>query len=300
MKQYGGRYTRLIACDLDDTLLDSSSRITESTRAILSSALADGTTALTVSTGRQLLSLHAYIRQLEITAVPIIAETGAVLFDPVTYAVVREWLLPEVVIRSVMGVLEERVWGCTVYLVRAEHIEALVRPGEPMTADHEFEGVMKLQQAFPLQEWPAIMKRDRWRKICILGPAPRMRELDGTMRARLGGTAQVERPSEECMDILAAGVNKGSALAALMDLLDLPAGQVMAVGDSPADISMLDVAGVPVAVRNACPEVKERARFIVPSNDEDGAALAVAEFVCGRYHAVLQAPCDGEMKGRSF
>lgn len=287
-----GRYTRLIACDLDETLLDSSSQITQSTRAILSSALADGTTALTISTGRQLMSLHDYIRQLDITAVPIIAETGAVLFDPVSYDAVREWLLPKPAIQAVMRLMEERDWGCTVYFVRGERIETLLRPEDTITADREFATLQEVATPFPLQEWPRVMEMDRWRKICILGPAPRMRELDGTMRARLGDLAQVERPSEECMDILAAGVNKGSALAALMELLDIPTEQVMAIGDSPADVSMLDVAGVPVAVRNACPEVKERARFIAPSNDEDGAALAVAEFVCGRYHATAQALRD--------
>ncbi len=286
------RYTRLVACDLDDTLLDSSSSITEATCVILRSALADGRTALTVSTGRQLLSLHGYIRQLQITEVPIIAETGAVLFDPVSYEAVREWLLPEPVIRAVMGLMEERDWGCTVYLIRGEHVETLVRPGDAVIMDSEFRDTLKLTVPFALKEWPGVMEADRWRKICILGPAPRMRELDGTMRARLGDTAQVERPSEECMDILAAGVNKGSALAALAQLLGVQTDQVMAIGDSPADISMMDVAGVPVAVRNACPEVKKRAQFITLSNDEDGAALAVADFVCGRYHATAQALRD--------
>jgi hypothetical protein len=278
-------YARLVVCDLDGTLLDDSSHLTASTRTMLRSALADGTTALTISTGRQLLSLHGYIRQLGITDVPVIAETGAVLFDPVSYDVVQEQILPRPVIAQVMRLMEEADWKCTVYLIRGERIQGLVHPGDAVTVDCEFSDIPRLPRPLPLDQWPGLVELNRWRKICILGPVPKMKELDVAMRARLGDTAQIERPSEECMDIMAAGVNKGSALAILANLLKVKPEQVMAIGDSPADISMLDIAGVPVAVGGASPEVKARARYIAPSNEEDGAAVAVTEFVCGRYRA---------------
>lgn len=287
------QYARLVACDLDDTLLDNSSHLTASTCAMLRSALADGTTALTISTGRQLLSLHDYIRQLNITDVPIIAETGAVLFDPVSYDVVREWILPHPVIAEVMCLMGEADWKCTVYVIRGEHIQPLVRPGDAVTVDSEFSDIPRLPTPLPLDQWPGLVESGQWRKICILGPAPKMKELDEAMRTRLGETAQIERPSEECMDIMAAGVSKGSALAILADLLKVQPEQVMAIGDSPVDISMLAVAGVPVAMQNARPEVKARARYIAPSNEEDGVAVAVTEFVFGRYHAAAQGSASG-------
>jgi Cof subfamily protein (haloacid dehalogenase superfamily) len=284
------QYTRLVACDLDATLLDNSSHLTASTCAMLRLALADGTTALTISTGRQLLSLHDYIRQLNITGVPIIAETGAVLFDPVSYDVVREWILPHPVIAEIMRLMGEHDWKCTAYFIRGEHVQSLVRPGDEVTVDIEYKDIPGLPTPLPLDRWPGLVESNRWRKICILGPRSNMKELDKVMRARLGETAQIERPSEECMDIMAAGVSKGSALTILADLLKVQPEQVMAIGDSPVDISMFAVAGVPVAMRDASPEVKARARYIAPSNEEDGVAVAVTEFVCGRYHATARDP----------
>ena len=53
----------------------------------------------------------------------------------------------------------------------------------------------------------------------------------------------------------------------------------MAVGDSPNDMAMLSVAGMPVAVGNAKPEVKEIAKYVAPSNNDDGVADAVNRFV---------------------
>ena len=292
------RYTRLVACDLDNTLLNNSSNLTASTCATLRSALADGTTALTISTGRQLLSLHGYIRQLGLTDVPIIAETGAVLFDPVSYDIIREWVLPHSVIADVMHLMLEHDWGCTVYFIRGERVESLVPPGDAVTADMEYDGIPGLPAPLPLGEWLSVMELEQWRKICILGPAPKMKELDDAMHARLGETARIERPSEECMDIMAAGVSKGLALAIVSSFLGVQPERVMAIGDSPIDISMLAVAGVPVAVQNAWPEVKERARYIAPSNEEDGVAVAVTEFVCGRYHAAARNSASGDGTNR--
>ncbi|MHB8106153.1 MAG: Cof-type HAD-IIB family hydrolase [Candidatus Cryosericum sp.] len=292
------RYTRLVACDLDNTLLDNSSNLTASTCAMLRSALADGTTALTISTGRQLLSLHGYIRQLGLTDVPIIAETGAVLFDPVSYDIIREWVLPHSVIADVMHLLGQHDWGCTAYFIRGERVQALVRPGGAVTADMEYDGIPGLAAPLPLDEWPGVMRQEQWRKICILGPAPKLKELDDAMHARLGETARIERPSDECMDIMAAGVSKGLALAIVSSFLGVQPEHVMAIGDSPIDISMLAVAGVPVAVQNAWPEVKERARYIAPSNEEDGVAVAVTEFVCGRYHAAERGSASGDGTSR--
>jgi len=291
-------YTRLVACDLDNTLLDNSSNLTASTCAMLRSALADGTTALTISTGRQLLSLHGYIRQLGLTDVPIIAETGAVLFDPVSYDIIREWVLPHSVIADVMHLMGQHDWGCTAYFIRGERVESLVRPGDAVTADMEYEGIPGLPAPLPLDQWPSVMELEQWRKICILGPAPKMKELDDAMRAWLGETARIERPSEECMDIMGAGVSKGLALAIVSSFLGVQPERVMAIGDSPIDISMLAVAGVPVAVQNAWPEVKARARYIAPSNEEDGVAVAVTEFVYGRYHAAARGSASGDGTNR--
>ena len=75
------------------------------------------------------------------------------------------------------------------------------------------------------------------------------------------------------------GVSKGAALKYLIDMLGIDRKEVLAAGDSPNDIAMLELAGVSVAVDNAEPEVKETASYTAPSNDEDGVAEAVERFV---------------------
>ena len=81
------------------------------------------------------------------------------------------------------------------------------------------------------------------------------------------------------MEINAAGVDKGTGLMALAELLKLPVSSLMAMGDGGNDIGMIRAAGLGVAMGNAFPDVKAAANHITASNNEDGAALAIETFV---------------------
>lgn len=81
------------------------------------------------------------------------------------------------------------------------------------------------------------------------------------------------------IDLTAEGVNKGTALAALAEQLGLCPSQVAAIGDQCIDLKMLQYAGLPVAMQNAVPELKDAAQWIAPSNDEDGVAWVIEEIL---------------------
>ena len=72
---------------------------------------------------------------------------------------------------------------------------------------------------------------------------------------------------------------KGQALLHLASKLNLSPDQVMAVGDQENDQAMLEVAGLPVAMDNASPELKEIAKVVTRSNDESGVAYALRKWV---------------------
>lgn len=81
------------------------------------------------------------------------------------------------------------------------------------------------------------------------------------------------------LEIGGATTSKAEALLQMCSLLGVTADEMMAVGDSPNDMAMLSVAGLPVAVGNAMDEVKAIAKYVAPTNDEDGVADAVEKFV---------------------
>ncbi|HBF39057.1 MAG TPA: hypothetical protein DDW50_17285, partial [Firmicutes bacterium] len=81
------------------------------------------------------------------------------------------------------------------------------------------------------------------------------------------------------LEILAPGVSKGKALKEVSESWGFGQDEVMAIGDAPNDISMVEWAGVGVAVGNAVPELKKVATMVVTDHDHDGVAEAIDRMV---------------------
>ena len=84
-----------------------------------------------------------------------------------------------------------------------------------------------------------------------------------------------------CVCIFPVRADKGTALRLVAGKLDIPLGQVLAIGDNPNDMPMFAAAGTSVAMGNAPPEVKDSATVVGPTNDDEGVAWAVRRFVLG-------------------
>ena len=89
------------------------------------------------------------------------------------------------------------------------------------------------------------------------------------------GTLSVSTAMPCNIEINDAHANKGEAIASLTAYLGLPMAATMAIGDGLNDRSMIKMAGIGVAMANACPEILAIAGEITASCDEDGAALAI-------------------------
>lgn len=80
-------------------------------------------------------------------------------------------------------------------------------------------------------------------------------------------------------ELLPKGVNKWFAISKLIEKLDIKREEVIAIGDNFNDIEMIKNAGLGVAVNNGSPVAKEVARIVAPSNDQDGVAMLLEQYV---------------------
>ena len=80
-------------------------------------------------------------------------------------------------------------------------------------------------------------------------------------------------------EFMAPGINKGNALAGSLPKIGIDASEVIAFGDAQNDISMLEWAGIGVAMGNATDAAKAAADEVTASNNEDGIALALDKFL---------------------
>jgi len=81
------------------------------------------------------------------------------------------------------------------------------------------------------------------------------------------------------LGIFAWGSDKGSALAFVLAKLGISTHQVMAIGDNRNDLPMFDLAEVKVAMGNATDEIKQAATIIAPSNEDEGVAWVLGNYV---------------------
>ncbi len=116
-------------------------------------------------------------------------------------------------------------------------------------------------------------------KLMFLAPPARLQRVRSVIRQAFGATVTVTTSDEHMIQVLHPRVDKGTAVAMLAQHLGVPRRQVMAIGDAPNDLGMIRWAGLGVAVENAWPSVRVAADVMVPSNDRDGVATALERFV---------------------
>lgn len=80
------------------------------------------------------------------------------------------------------------------------------------------------------------------------------------------------------LEIMPHGIGKGLAVRELAEHLGLDASQVMTIGDYDNDLSMIEYAGYGVAMGNACDSIRRAAKYVTLSNDEDGVACAIRQY----------------------
>ena len=273
---------KLIACDLDGTLLDSHSLITEETIAGLKTALAPGV-EFTICSGREQFWVMQFVERLGIVHVPIISETGALLQDPFDGHVIAEWNLAGSVVGEVLDFLQRGPYDFNFFLLKGKDVALYKNAGAPF-----FLQKMPYAELNSHFEDIALWHSHRvegYRKIAIRCHAEETNALEHDLEQVLGLTATVMKSDANCIDIMGAGVDKGSAVSTLSSMLGVEMKNVMVIGDNETDACMFKVAGVSVAMANGDPEVIRMARYVVPSNDERGVVAAVQRFVSGEYHA---------------
>jgi hypothetical protein len=113
--------------------------------------------------------------------------------------------------------------------------------------------------------------------VTLLQPEDRTRVV-GEMQQALGGVLTIVVSHPYLVEGLPAGMDKGHGLAWLANHLHVSQSEILAIGDSDADVPMIEWAGVGVAMGNGTPAAKAAADWVAPTLAEDGAAAAIQRF----------------------
>lgn len=115
--------------------------------------------------------------------------------------------------------------------------------------------------------------------------------LEQHWKRRLNGALDVFRSEPYFLEVVPCGIDKANSLGALLEQLDMKREEVIAIGDGVCDVTMLQLAGMGVAMGHAQDSVKVCADHVTTSNEEDGVALAVEQIILAEVHAA-EIPLD--------
>ena len=271
----------LIALDLDGTLLDSRKALSERNYRALEAAAAKGI-AIVPTTGRFFSGMPKAVLELPFLRYAITIN-GARVYDAREDAVLRQAEMPAALAVDIMAFLDgygvaydcyqdDWGWMTAAVLAQAEtfapdryYLDLISRLRTPVPELKAYIG----ERGRGVQKVQAYFREDQ---TALRG------ELLRTLGTRFPDTA-VSSASPRNIEINSAAASKGKAVLALAEHLGLRREQTMAFGDGLNDLSMLTMAGIGVAMANACPEALAAAPERTASCDEDGVALAI-ERIC--------------------
>lgn len=118
-----------------------------------------------------------------------------------------------------------------------------------------------------------------------------LRGLEEHWKKRLAGALDVFPSEPYFLEVVPCGIDKANTLGALMEQLSVTREEVIAIGDGVADVTMLQLAGVGIAMGHAQDSVKRCADYVTASNEEDGVAQAVEKLILAEVHA-SEIPLD--------
>jgi Cof subfamily protein (haloacid dehalogenase superfamily) len=271
---HNGTRPRLLALDLDGTLIGHDLRLSPRVRAAVAQAQALGV-HVSLATGRGPSPTDQFAQQLGLRA-PLICFQGGLVYDYVTGRTLHERRLDPAVVPVIVRLAREHGWNLQFETPRMIYL--------PRESKHpnELLALISVSNWTRVHDLAADLPETPHKFILsVHDPAERdaLTEQLRNEAQRAGLSLTVVASHRILVEGLPAGLDKVTGLQWLAEDMGIAREAVMAVGDNDNDAPMLAWAGVGVAMGNASPAARQAADWIAPSVEHDGAAVAIEKYL---------------------
>jgi Cof subfamily protein (haloacid dehalogenase superfamily) len=262
---------RLVIADVDGTLVTGEKILTPRASEAVQ-RLRNAEIAFSITSGRPPLGMKMLIDPLGLTE-PIAAFNGGVLVHPDLSVISRSFLpasTASTVIKTIVG-HQLDVWLYT-------DLDWLVRNTKaPHVAREQW------TVKFPPKVVPDFTSHlDHVAKIVgVSDDLDAVAACEADVRKACGTHASAARSQPYYLDVTHPDANKGHVVDTLSNLLAIPPLQIATIGDMPNDVLMFKKSGISIAMGNASKEVQAQATYVTASNEEEGFAKAMEQFILG-------------------
>lgn len=260
---------RMVISDVDGTLVNSQKELTERNKQAIFQ-LRNAGIQFTLISSRPPYGLESLIRDLQLDQ-PVMAFSGGTLASPEGKSL-QTYFLPEELIPNMLDCLARYQLSPRLYTSDRWLIQTADQPhvqDETRTIETEPTIVSDFTPYFPHALKLTGVSDD---------PAA-VRDCEQALQKMLGGRASALCSQPYYLDITHRLANKGHGVDVLAQVCGILRSEIAVIGDMPTDLTMFREAGLSIAMGNASEEVKQEADYVTESNDQDGFAKAMMQYI---------------------
>lgn len=277
---------KLLVLDVDGTLLNNAKEISKRTLASLLKVQQMGV-RIVLASGRPTYGLLPLAKTLELgnyggfivsyNGCQIInAQNGEILFE--------RRINPEM-----LPYLEKKARK-NGFAIFTYHDDTLLTDS-PDNEHIRYEAQLNNLQIIPEEEFSIAVDFAPCKCMLVSDDEDALTGLEEHWKRRLNGALDVFRSEPYFLEVVPCGIDKANALGVLLEQLGVTREEVVAIGDGVCDVTMLQIAGMGVAMGHSQDSVKICADYVTGSNEEDGVALAAEKIILAEVHAA-EIPLD--------
>jgi Cof subfamily protein (haloacid dehalogenase superfamily) len=259
---------KLLALDLDGTLIGKDLTISLRIKKAIGKLMARGV-IVTIATGRMFQSTLPFAKELNIST-PLICYQGAMVGDPITREILWHLPVPLPLAKQVIEAVREDGLHINAYLDDELYVDRITEEAKV------YSSISKVK-AHPVGNLLTFLNRDPT-KLVIIGKHSEIDQITSKLNDKFGSVLYVAKSYDRFCEVAHPDCGKGRALAQIAAKLGIAQSEVVAIGDNPNDVDMVQWAGMGIAMANGTQEVKEVSDFITGHLEEDGVAQAIERF----------------------
>ena len=260
---------KMIAIDLDGTLLTDELTVTKDTMAAIRQSIELGV-VVTIATGRMYPSAQRIALELGLDA-PMITYQGAMIKSATSGEVLRERVVPFEIAQKCIHLAAEKQMHIQVY--QDDMLYSAV-DNEQVRAYSEEVGV-----GYQVEPDLLGLAKNGFMKLLFIDEPEALAPVQSELQAVLGDEACIEKSKPRYLEVTHPEANKGSALNFLAEHLGIERSHVIGIGDNHNDTDLVKAAGFGIAMGNAVDELKALADYTSLSNNEEGVLHVLNKFI---------------------
>ncbi|MDF2591569.1 MAG: family phosphatase [Clostridia bacterium] len=269
---------KMIVTDMDYTLLNKDKIVSERNKNALRAAMDKGVHVV-VATGRIYTSALYYAKLLGVST-PIIASNGAIIRDEDADKTLYQCLLPEMAIGEMIRLTREKGLFCHFFSKDTIFTERLINISTRYTEWNKYlaeEDQVKIRVLENFEDMTEQEKSEIFKAVVVDDDESKLQYVREQILKT--GIVSASKSLADNIEIMSKEVSKGNAVSRLAELLCIDKSEIITIGDNENDISMIEYAGLGVAMGNAEQCLKDKADYVTADYMADGVAQVVEKFI---------------------